>query len=137
MATDPSEITPRDQRNTLTSAIWQGLWVFSVIGIETLFDFRPELVPAGVLHWLVAALPLLIGAGALWFWLRYLREADELQRRIQLNAVALGFGVTFIWITSYSALAGAGAPTLRHNLHMMPGLGAYILARLYGRWQYR
>jgi hypothetical protein len=85
----------------------------------------------------VAALPLLIGAGSLWFWLRYLREADELQRRIELNAVAFGFGVTFVWITSYRALTAAGAPTLEQNLHMMPGLGAYILARLYGRWQYR
>jgi hypothetical protein len=149
MATDPSEITPRDNHNLRTWAIWTGLWVFSLIGTQSLFNvhllgdvavvrhFRRELVPAGVLHWLVAALPLLIGAGSLWFWLRYLREADELQRRIELNAVAFGFGVTFVWITSYRALTAAGAPTLEQNLLMMPGLGAYILARLYGRWQYR
>ena len=149
MAADPSEMTPRDHHNTIIFAIWQGLWFFSLIGTQSLFNvhllgdvavvshFRRELVPAGVLHWLVAALPLLIGAGTLWSWLRYLREADELQRRIQLNAVALGFGVTFVWITSYSALTAAGAPTLEQNLHMVPGLGAYILARLYGSWQYR
>ena len=88
-------------------------------------------------YWLVAALPLVIAAGALWFWLRYLREADELQRRIQLNAVAFGFGVTFFWITSYSALIAAGAPRLEQNLHMVPGFGAYLLALLYGKWQYR
>ena len=149
MAADPSEMTPRDHRNTIIFAIWQGLWFVSLIGTQSLFNvhllgdvavvrhFRRELVPAGVLHWLVAALPLLIGAGALWFWLRYLREADELQRRIQLNAVAFGFGVTFVWITSYAALIAAGAPTLEQNLHMAPGLGAFMLALLYGRWQYR
>ena len=137
MAADPSEITPRDNHNLRTWGIWQGLWFFSLIGTQSLFNFRREVVPAGVLHWLVAALPLLIGAGALWFWLRYLREADELQRRIQLNAVAFGFGVTFVWITSYAALIAAGAPVLEQNLHMGPGLGAFILALLYGRWQYR
>ena len=137
MAADPSETTPRDHHNSRTWGIWQGLWFFSLIGTQSLFRFRRELVPAGVLHWLVAALPLLIGAGALWFWLRYLREADELQRRIQLNAVAFGFGVTFFWITSYSALIAAGAPTLEQNLHMIPGLLAYSLAVLYGKWQYR
>jgi hypothetical protein len=137
MAADPSETTPRDHHNSHTWAIWQGLWLFSLIGTQSLFRFRRELVPAGVLHWLMAALPLLIGAVALWFWLRYLREADELQRRIQLNAVAFGFGVTFFWITSYSALIAAGAPTLEQNLHMAPGVGAFMLALLYGRWQYR
>ena len=149
MAADPSEMTPRDHHNTVTFAVWQGLWFVSLIGTQSLFNVhllddvavvrhvRRELVPAGVLHWLVAALPLLIGAGVLWSWLRYLREADELQRRIQLNAVAFGFGVTFVWITSYRTLIAAGAPTLEHNLHIVPGLGAYILARLYGWWQYR
>ena len=137
MAADPSEMTPRDHRNRRTSAIWQYLWFISLIGTQSLFNFRRELVPAGVLYWLVAALPLLIGAGTLWFWLRYLREADELQRRIQLNAVAFGFGVTFFWITSYAALIAAGAPTLEQNLHMIPGLLAYSLALLYGKWQYR
>ena len=137
MAVDSSEMTPRDQRNRRAWVIWQGLWLFSLIGTQSLFRFRRELVPAGVLHWLAAALPLLIGAGALWFWLRYLREADELQRRVQLNAVAFGFGVTFLWITSYSALIAAGAPRLEQNLHMAPGLGAFLLALLYGKWQYR
>ena len=137
MAADPSEMTPRDQRNRRAWTLWSGLWFISLIGTQSLFNFRRELVPAGVLYWLVAALPLLIAAGALWFWLRYLREADELQRRIQLNAVAFGFGVTFFWITSYSALISAGAPRLEQNLHMAPGGCAFVLALLYGKWQYR
>lgn len=137
MAADPSEITPRDHRNRRTAAIWQYLWFISLIGTHGLFIFRRELVPAGVLYWFVAALPLLIAAGALWFWLRYLREADELQRRIYLNAVAFGFGVTLFWILSYGALVEAGAPKLEQNLHMAPGVAAFFLALLYGKWQYR
>ena len=115
--------------------MWTGLWFISLIGTQ--FLIRLDLVPVGVPYWLVAALPLVIAAGALWFWLRYLREADELQRRIQLNAVAFGFGVTFFWITSYSALIAAGAPRLEQNLHMAPGFSAFLLALLYGKWQYR
>jgi hypothetical protein len=89
------------------------------------------------MHWLVAALPLFVGAGGNWSWFRYLREADELQRRIQLNALAFGFCVTYFWIVSYTVLVAAGAPTLEAGRHVAPGLFAYWLAVLYGKWQYR
>jgi hypothetical protein len=137
MAHDPSEITPRDQRNHRAWGLWMSLHFLSLIGLLILFNFRRDLVPAGVLYWLVAALPLFFGAGAMWYWARYLREADELQRRIQLNALAFGFGVTFFWIVSYTVLERAGAPSLEQSRHMAPGLFAYWLAVLYGKWQYR
>jgi hypothetical protein len=137
MAADPSEMTPRDQRNRRLWGIWMGLWHISWFGLLILFGMRRDLVPAGVLYWLVAALPFFVAAGALWFWARYLREADELQRRIQLNALALGFGVTFFWIGSYGVLVVAGAPKLEHGQPLLPGLCAYGLALLYGKWQYR
>jgi hypothetical protein len=137
MAADPSEITPRDQRNRRAWNRWTLLFFFSWVGRDSLFRFRRDLVPDGVIYWFLAALPLSIAAGAMWFFARYLREADELQRRIQLNALALGFGVTFFWIATYGGLIEAGAPRLEQNLHMAPGLGAYGLALLYGKWQYR
>src|SRR5688572_6236789 len=137
MTTDSSEMTPRDQRNRRAWGLWMGLYSFSVLGLLILFRLRRDLVPAGVLYWLLAALPLLVATGAMWAWARYLREADELQRRIQLNALALGFGVTFFFIGGYSILMVAGAPRLEHSQPMVPGLCAYGLALLYGKWQYR
>jgi hypothetical protein len=139
MALDPSEVTIRDQHNRRVWGIWQGLWFISWFGLLILFRLRRDLVPAGMLYWVVAALPLFVAAGALWFWARYLRQADELQRRIQLNALAFGFGVTFFWIGSYSVLVVAGAPPPKPGTlqPMAPGLCAYGLALLYGKWQYR
>ena len=40
---------------------------------------------------------------------RFLREADELQRRIQLEALALGFGAAVVGAAAYRLLERAGA----------------------------
>jgi hypothetical protein len=85
----------------------------------------------------VLALPIVVGAVVVWSFARYLREADELQRGIQLNALALGFGVTFIWVTTYTALQGVGALKLDLRFLMSPGFFVYLLGVLYGRWHYR
>ena len=137
MAIDPSEITPRDQRNRRAWGLWMVLHFFSWFGLLILFRLRRELVPAGVLYWLVAALPLVVAAGGMWAWARYLREADELQRRIQLNALAFGFGVSYFWIVSYGVFVVAGAPKLEQGQPLLPGLVAYWFTVLYGKWQNR
>ena len=141
MAADPSEITPRDRSNQRRYGVWMMLWFISLIGTQTLFGYRRDVVPSAI-YWFVAALPLFVAAVAIWFWVRYLREADELQRRIQLNALALAFGVTFVWIATYLAMAGAarleqGHDTTLQQLLLGPGLCTYGLALLYGKWQYR
>jgi hypothetical protein len=114
-----------------------GLHILSWFTLAILFRLRRGLVPAGMLYWLVAALPLFVGAGGIWAWFRYLREADELQRRIQSNALAFGFCVTYFWIISDTVLMAAGAPSPEAGRHMAPGRFAYWLAVLYGTWQYR
>jgi hypothetical protein len=65
------------------------------------------------------------------------QDAFDDRRLLDERDQAQAPAVTFFWITSYSALIAAGAPTLEQNLHMAPGLGAFMLAVLYGKWQYR
>ena len=43
---------------------------------------------------------------------RFLREADEFQRTVQLQALALGFGGGFFTICGYSLFERAGAPAV-------------------------
>jgi uncharacterized membrane protein YbhN (UPF0104 family) len=136
MTADPSEMTPRDRSNNIRKSIWSLLHAFTLIGTLILIHTRRELFPAGTI-WVVAALPLVVAVGAIWSWVRYLREADELHRRVQLNAMAFGFGVSFFSLTSYVVLLKVGAPTLGVSYSTIPGLGAYFLALLYGKWQYR
>lgn len=58
----------------------------------------------------LALLPMIpVGFGMLAF-LRFFRAMDELQKRIQLDALAFGFGTTGLLTFSYGLLQTAGLP---------------------------
>jgi hypothetical protein len=58
----------------------------------------------------VALLPMLAGVGVCWAVLRQLRRMDELQRRLQLEALALAFAGTALITFSYGFLENIGFP---------------------------
>ncbi|HEY8973312.1 MAG TPA: hypothetical protein VIN75_03785 [Burkholderiaceae bacterium] len=61
---------------------------------------------------LVALSPMLPAAATAWVILRELRRMDELQRRIQLEALGFSFAGTAILTFSYGFLEGLGYPKL-------------------------
>ena len=61
---------------------------------------------------LVALSPMLPAAATAWVILRELRRMDELQRRIQLEALGFSFAGTAILTFSYGFLEGLGYPRL-------------------------
>jgi hypothetical protein len=61
---------------------------------------------------LVALSPMIPAAGVAWIVLRELRRMDELQRRIQLEALGFSFAGTAILTFSYGFLEGLGYPRL-------------------------
>ena len=61
---------------------------------------------------LVALSPMLPAATTAWVILRELRRMDELQRRIQLEALGFSFAGTAILTFSYGFLEGLGYPKL-------------------------
>ena len=61
---------------------------------------------------LVALGPMLPAAATAWVILRELRRMDELQRRIQLEALGFSFAGTAILTFSYGFLEGLGYPRL-------------------------
>lgn len=63
-------------------------------------------------RWLVMALPLPAVAGVVVVVGRYLAEADELQARIQLQALAIGFAGGSMLTFGYGLMQIAGAPAL-------------------------
>jgi hypothetical protein len=75
---------------------------------------------------------------ALRAFLRFFQRSDELQRRIQLEALALSFGGTCVVTFSYGLLEYAGFPTL--NWGWVPtmmivfwGIGSAIASLRYQR----
>jgi len=61
---------------------------------------------------LVALCPMLAALAMAWVILRELRRMDELQRRIQLEALGFSFAGTAILTFSYGFLEGLGYPRL-------------------------
>ena len=63
---------------------------------------------------LVALTPLLPAGFALVAYLRFLNRMDELGRRIQLEALAFGFGAAGLLTFAYGFLENAGFPQLSY-----------------------
>jgi hypothetical protein len=110
-------------------------WAVCFAGARWLI--RNDVLPGGAIPWLVAALPTVAGAVLLAAYTRYLREIDELQRAIQLRAMALGFGGGFLGICGYVTFQPLGAPPVDPVtlLVIMPVL--YAIGILVGNGRYR
>jgi len=63
---------------------------------------------------LVALTPLIPATLALFAYLRFLSRMDELGRRIQLEALAFGFGAAGMLTFAYGFLENAGFPQLSY-----------------------
>lgn len=82
---------------------------------------------------LAPVVPVLFGMRA---FIRFFSRMDELQRRIQLEALAFSFGVTAIVTFSYGLLVYVGFPSISW-VYILPlmtalwGIGAGIATRRY------
>lgn len=84
----------------------------------------------------IAFLPIIPSAFALWAFLRFFRDMDELQRRIQLEAVAFSFLATSFITLTWAFLQNAGLPRFDVSwvaplLIMLWGIGTGIAKRRY------
>ena len=86
---------------------------------------------------LVALSPMLAGLAAPWVILRELRRMDELQRRIQLEALGFSFACTALLTFSYGFLEGLGYPRLS-MFSVWPLMGAlWIVGLVLARRRYQ
>jgi hypothetical protein len=84
----------------------------------------------------IALAPVIPAIFALVAFVRFLGRMDELQRRIQFDAIALSFGATAILTFAYGFLEGVGFPRLSWIwilplMVMLWGLGAAIASMRY------
>ena len=101
--------TSRDRRN-LRHFIWiYAAWAVFYTGGSQLI--KRDLLPAGPLPWVAAVIPPVVAVFALLAYGRFLRQADELQRAIHLEALAIGFGGGFFGVCTYRLFERLGAPS--------------------------
>jgi len=102
--------TATDRRNNRRPTAWSIAWAVAQIGAACVVKSYDSIT--GPIAWLVALSPNVLAIGALVAYLRYLRMADEMQRRIQIEGLAIGFGTGWLFAIGYLVLQSAGAPAI-------------------------
>jgi hypothetical protein len=129
------DTTPQDRRNWKRVIVALVTWAVAFLGVT--YAVKRELLPAGPILWLVAALPSGLMLVVLFAYGRYLREADELQRTVQLQALALGFGATWLALCGYPLFERLGAPAVDAGDYVIVMSVFYALGHLLGWRRYR
>ena len=97
----------RDRRNSVVLTIWALIWcaVYSV----TLLTIRMGLA-GGILAWGLVAASAVTGVTALWTFVRFVSEADELMRRVYVNGLAFGFAAGVVFQVTSKVAEAMGGP---------------------------
>lgn len=127
--------TPEDARNRRRFAVWCLAWAAAFVAATLLLD--GGVVPPGAATWVVAVAPSLIGLAAIRSYVTFVRGADELVRRIQLESLAWGFGAGVLFQMGYRLLERAGAPTLDLNDGLLVMVVVWAAAQLAITRRYR
>jgi small-conductance mechanosensitive channel len=126
--------TAADDRNIKLFSLWSFLWAVGFsLAVYLVKNFPEVLGPFG---WGLAVVPIALAVPVLRAFLRYLREADEFTRKVQLEGIALGYGIGFMFCMSYYTLQQFGAPSLPVIAAAVPmalgwALGSLLVASRY------
>jgi len=117
--------TETDQANNKRVSYWCIAWAIAIVGVTWLLK-NVDGMP-GPLAWMLALAPNVLALGALVSYLRLLRMTDEMQRKIHVEGLAVGFGTGWIFALGYLALEAAGAPELSVTTMVLVMTGGWML----------
>jgi len=125
-----------DIRNAIIVNFWLLAWAVS-LGVISYFLESDWSFPTWI-QWMGFIIHLIIGVGAILAFKRFVSKADELERKIQLEALALSVGVTIIFFSSYAILQKALeiADLSPAYLIVVMSLG-YVMGLIVGRLRFR
>ena len=134
---DTCDITAQTKKNTLRLGCWTGAWVLATAGAafgpRFLWDFNTLPTILGVL------IHIGIGFGMIRVFKQYLLGLDELQRKIQLDAMALSLGIGLVLGCSYEMLEDIKLipfePEIPHLLILMSL--TYVVGAVLGHRKYQ
>jgi drug/metabolite transporter (DMT)-like permease len=99
------ETTPRDRRNQRRIIGWGFVWMAAWLAVNFAIRFDHLTSALGVAT--AAAVPAVLGVLTVLAYRRFLREADELRRKIEVEALALSAGVGLVCGFTYFLLERA------------------------------
>lgn len=127
--------TAADRRNQYWFVGWCLAWALTLSGVTVYLETHPDFRGAGA--WILAALPFTLSIAALLSYLRFLRMADELLRKIQVEGLAIGFGAGIVVTLGYRVLELAGAPAMSANDTVIVMMAGWMIGQLAATWHYR
>ena len=125
----------REIRNATQLVGWMLAWSVSLAGVR--HGINHEWLPAGGPTFLATLISTGIGLGMILGYRRFLREGDELQRKIQLDALAISLGVALVGSATYKLIERAGVVAVADisNIILLISV-TYAAAFLLGQWRY-
>ena len=127
-------MTPTDIRNLGRFNLWMLSW--AVVWVATLFALRAGWGATPLARYALVAVPVAFALAAILAYLRFLRHADELLRKIHLEGIAWGFGIAFLISTAGPLLENAGAPPLDSAILWAAMDFGWAIGQLVGRRRY-
>lgn len=128
--------TESDRRNQYRFLLWTAAWAVSFLGATWLLR-ASDVGLGGWAVWAVAVAPNVLAVAAGASYVRFVREADELIRRMQLEALAIGFAAALFIGIGYTLLEHAGAPEVGVGDLTVVMMIAFALGQLIGLKRYR
>lgn len=125
----------QDQRRQVRFALLCLGWALSFVAAVWLLRGDRDLPTA--LMALAIAFPTAVGVAAVTAYLNFLRNTDEMLRKIQLEALAIAFGVYALLSMTYPLLEAAGLLVLEVGDLFAAVLFVWGGAQLYGARRYR
>ena len=143
MRPQPDEIDPSsgdavplaDRRNGRRVMLASLLWATVFVGSTRLLE--SESGPTGFAAWVIAGFCAALGLVALAMYRRFLLDADELTRKIQLEGLAFGFGAGLLFSLTYELFNDAGAPDVSMTQAGTVLIVGYMAGVLRATRQYR
>jgi hypothetical protein len=135
--TDTCDTTAQTRKNTLRLFFWTVAWVLATAGVafgsKNLWNFNTWLTIIAVL------IHIGLGLGMIRVFKQYLLGLDELQRKIQLDAMALSLGIGLVLGCSYEMLEDIKLipfePEIPHLLILMSL--TYVVGTVLGHRKYQ
>ncbi|MDB6102388.1 MAG: hypothetical protein JWO52_2387 [Gammaproteobacteria bacterium] len=126
--------TEADQHNIRVFTIWCVVWGLGFWAVNFALSSFPGL--RGPFAWMLGIIPIVLSVAAVRACLRFLREADEFARKVQVEGIAVGFGAGSVFCIGYFILERLGAPELPIIFAAVPmafgwAVGALLVAARY------
>lgn len=128
-----SLFTPRDAHNYRVFSLWMIAAAIAFMAATLLLDGR--FVPP-LLGWMLTALAVSLMLISMRSYVLFLRSADELLRKVHLEALALAFGAGVVAMMGYRLCERLGAPKLDVNDAALVMLVCWVAGQWLGARRY-